>query len=121
MSVAVMREVRLTVEACCNCGVLFGLPEEYQRQRIDDKEYWHCPNGHRQHYTGKSLAEQLVEAKRQTASAREDVRVAMAATAKAREETKRLRRRVEAGVCPHCHRTFVQLARHVKSKHEPPA
>ena len=36
----------------------------------------------------------------------------------AAKEAKRLNRRAKAGVCSKCHRTFKQLSRHMKSKHE---
>lgn len=37
--------------------------------------------------------------------------------AEAAREAERLRRRTAAGVCPCCNRSFVQLARHMKTKH----
>jgi ssDNA-binding Zn-finger/Zn-ribbon topoisomerase 1 len=34
-----------------------------------------------------------------------------------RAKLKRTERRVANGVCPHCHRSFVQLERHMRTKH----
>jgi|GEM_PF-2697621 len=36
----------------------------------------------------------------------------------AETKARRAERRIHAGVCPHCNRTFVQLARHMKTKHQ---
>lgn len=49
----------LVPETCCVCGVVFGLPEDMQRQRRNDHGSFSCPNGHRQHYTAQNEAEKL--------------------------------------------------------------
>jgi len=47
-----------TIE-CCNCAILFCLPDGYERQRRRDHKDFSCPNGHEQHFTGKSDLEEL--------------------------------------------------------------
>jgi hypothetical protein len=39
--------------ACCwlECGVVFGVPDHVHAQsKTDPKRWFHCPNGHKQHY-----------------------------------------------------------------------
>jgi hypothetical protein len=116
--------VSLVTETCYACGTLFGLTVEFQRHRIGDKATWYCPNGHAQSYTGTSLRDQVAaanrdveSARRETACALEEARIQAARASKAETESKRLRTRAAAGVCPCCKRSFVQLARHVKAQH----
>ncbi len=58
------------------------------------------------------------QARQQIARAEDAAAEARAAMEKAERKTKRLMRRVSAGVCPCCNRTFSDLARHMKTKHE---
>lgn len=76
-------DVDLVTETCCNCGVLFAMPSDLQARLLQEAEKgsFYCPNGHSQHYLGKSLKAQLEEARRKTASALEDARIAAAAQA----------------------------------------
>src|SRR5262245_24944694 len=119
------------VESCCNCGIVFAMPREYRDQKMRTKDSWYCPNGHAQHYLGKTHEQQLREA-RAAATAAEDQRraaeqerdLALHHMREAKRETKRLEQqanrqaqRSRGGVCPCCDRSFVQLARHMKAKH----
>lgn len=116
--------VRLT---CRSCGVDYMIPKALHEGRKRDKEYWFCPNGHQWHYAEneedrlrrerdrlvqdaaykddriKSLAEQRDHAERRVAAARGQVT--------------KMKKRVSAGVCPCCNRTFVDLARHMVGQH----
>lgn len=38
------------IETCLKCGMLFGVPAAFQRQRKDDRATFYCPNGHGQIY-----------------------------------------------------------------------
>jgi hypothetical protein len=39
-----------TIE-CCECGILFQIPESYDENRREDGGEFFCPNGHGQSYT----------------------------------------------------------------------
>jgi hypothetical protein len=121
--VTVNRPTVLVMETCCTCGILFGMDDQFQNYRLDDGKSFYCPAGHPQMYTGnwKVKAEKAeIEAYQAKVALQE-------AEAKNRQltddildktqEVQRLQKRVSNGVCPHCHRTFQQLARHMKSKH----
>lgn len=52
--------IDFVMETCCNCHVPFFMPTQMRRELLADKErIFYCPNGHPQHYTGKTEAEKL--------------------------------------------------------------
>lgn len=109
--------VQLVVEECCVCGTAFAMTAGFRRQRQGDKNSFWCPAGHQQNYIGRPWNQQIANLRREVANAEEDARVARAELVQMKREHKRLHERARAGVCPHCHRTFQQLARHMASKH----
>lgn len=131
-SVTLTETVDLVTEQCCACGVLFAMTSNFNQQCRDNPDKWfYCPVGHRQHYTGQSLAEKLRLAhernellSQMVANRDEDLRAERAGHAvtkgkltKTRNRLCSTQRRVAAGVCPCCHRTFQQLARHMAGQH----
>ena len=121
--ITIVQEVTLVTEECCHCGVLFAFTQDFKQTKLDDREsdrgWFYCPNGHSQHYLGKSLKTQLAEAKRRQASAEEDVRVLAAERDVAKRELRNARRRAQAALCPvpGCNRQIVQMSRHLHAKH----
>ena len=110
--------VTLVTETCCDCGVVFAMSAEFREVRMDDHGWFYCPAGHSQHYTGKSEAERRAEeAERELA----DARTRLFREQDAHQQTKRdlanVRKRAAAAVCPCCNRSFVQLRRHLATKH----
>ena len=113
---------------CCNCGLPFAVPEDWNSERLRDRKNFYCPNGHQQHYIGKTeeqkLREQLEAQKAQTAREREQrvaaekaARTARKGAAIIRGKAKAMRERVGNGVCPCCRRTFQNLLRHMHTQH----
>jgi hypothetical protein len=110
------------IQSCCTCGVLFGLTNEQHDQLLKNKgKSFYCPNGHGQHYAGKSEAESLrerlevqtqVARDRQAALDRERKR-----SAALKGENTKIKKRIKGGVCPCCNRSFVSLANHMKTQH----
>ena len=118
--VRLQKVVNLVSEECCVCGVVFGMTTHYQGEARKTHSEFHCPNGHPQHYIDESEAEKnsrlLKEerARHQRTIARENEhRIA-------REQAERKLKRVAAGVCPECKRTFQNLAKHMSCKHQTP-
>lgn len=50
--------VFIKFEHCYKCGILFGLPLDYQIQRVGDGRRFWCPNGHGQAYLKPKSEEQ---------------------------------------------------------------
>lgn len=122
--------VELLGVTCANCGVVFGLMDSHILKLRESGNGFYCPNGHSNVYRNskdeqiKKLKKELDQEKRATeywqSSYRgeqgdhEQTRRRLSATKGALTKTKR---RISNGVCPCCHRTFKQLAAHMKNKH----
>ncbi len=48
---------------CFRCGTPFALSKDFYENRIADKRSWYCPNGHQQHFIGKTDKEKLAQAR----------------------------------------------------------
>lgn len=44
---------------CCKCSIVFGVPNHWYNKRREDHKSFSCPNGHSQHFGGKSNIEKL--------------------------------------------------------------
>ena len=127
-----MTEFLVTINrvSCCyeNCGVVFGIEAAHQGRLRDTHAWFYCPNGHQQHYSGESDAE---KARREAAGQKKNAEYYMNRLAEEqgmRRKTERrvlayqghlgkLKKRIANGVCPCCKRSFVGLARHIKTQH----
>jgi DNA repair exonuclease SbcCD ATPase subunit len=114
--------VRLVTEECYSCGVLFAMPQTLREKLLaDHSRNFYCPNGHDQHYIGKTdaqLAQERAERlERQLANRDEDLRAERAAHRATKGNVTKLRKRVANGVCPCCNRSFANLHRHMENQH----
>ena len=116
------------VQTCIVCGISFGMPKEFDRLCRQTRQTFYCPNGHNQHYVGKTEAERLkqqLEAKqsalefteRQLTRAKQEARTAEHRRRAEKAAKTKLQKRVANGVCPCCHRHFENLQRHIETKH----
>lgn len=112
---------KFEVETCCNCGMQFGMPSAYQRQRRNDKQWFYCPSGHQQHDTGPTEAARLKDELERKQSMLDAERARAQTLAKQRDEVSRahlrMRKRVMNSICPCCNRTFQNLLRHMQTEH----
>ncbi len=111
---------RLTGLTCWVCGIDFAMPEVIERKRQEDGKGFYCPNGDLISY-GPSLLEQEKK-RRQAAEARathesDQRKAAERSAAAARGQVTKLKNRAAAGICPCCKRHFVNLERHMGTKH----
>lgn len=116
-----VENVRLETETCCNCGMVFAMPDDYQRRRRNDHGNFYCPAGHAQHYTGataeQKLKRELERKEVELADARSRAnRMAEERNAVAKAHRK-MRTRIANGVCPCCNRSFGNLRQHMHSEH----
>ncbi len=122
----------LYIQTCCHadCGLVFGMPVDFDTARRRDHKTWYCPRGHGQSYTGKSdlekereraeRAERNAEYLRTSRQAAWDQAGAAERSARAyRGHLTRLRNRIAAGVCPvqSCRRNFTNVKAHIASQH----
>jgi hypothetical protein len=105
---------------CYSCGVVFGIPYQLNINFRENKMTFYCPNGHGQAYvksTADKLKDQLEEEKKKLANAQFELMAAKQRTEEAEKSKMRLQKRIKNGACPCCHRQFIQLSRHMKTKH----
>jgi len=112
----------------CTCGIAFAIPTDLHSQMLSHRATdpgktvsVYCPLGHSWHFLGESEA---AKAQREAAEARRReraVRDLLTQEERSHSATKgqltKVKKRVAAGVCPHCNRTFTNVQRHMKSKH----
>jgi hypothetical protein len=123
-------QVTFVTEECCECGVAFAITKEMQDRLKENHKWFYCPNGHSQHYTGKSdaekLREQLERAERETARVRAERDQSAAEAAHERNRANgykgaaaKAKQRSAKGVCPvpGCRRHFADVERHMATKH----
>jgi len=110
---------RLVVMTCW-CGTAHGVPEELHdfqiRQHRDGRTPVdiYCPLGHAHVPAGKSKWAIERDAREAAESRATSLADQLAA---ANREAKRLAKRAKQGVCPCCHRSFVNVKRHMDSQH----
>ena len=117
---------------CAACSIDFGIGADFMKRRREDHETFYCPNGHSNYYGGPTAAEkrakkaeQELEAARSLAqreARRRSQAEAQARTADyqrraAKGQLTKAKKRIAAGVCPCCNRTFQNLARHMAGQH----
>lgn len=119
---------------CSQCGVPYGFSTSYEDRRRDDGEGWFCPNGHSQAFSDSGVDRERQRANRAEAELkrariqREEAKVDAAyqrhVAAGHKAHATKLRNLMARGVCPWCPnapgnrpRSFLQVQRHVKTKH----
>jgi len=122
--------VDFTTITCCHagCGIVWGVPNTWERKRLEDKKLFYCPNGHAQGFFGESEADKLrreLDRLKQQMAHRDDMIRERARIIKHAENSAtaykghvtRIKNRVASGVCPCCNRSFQNLHQHMQNKH----
>lgn len=122
MSAALKLDLQLVEVGCSCCDVRYAVPEAFYRARRRDHRTFYCPNGHSAWWPAKStedlLRDELAAQKQRTQAALTRENEQRARADKAERSLNRQTKRINAGVCPCCNRTFQNLARHMASKHK---
>jgi hypothetical protein len=106
----------LTVTTCW-CGIHLAIPDNLYRWLHDaPSRACYCPLGHEFVYN-KSNAAKLREERQAHQATRDLLKAEERSHSATKGQMTKLRKRVEAGVCPQCHRHFANLQRHVSTKH----
>ena len=113
--------IQFEVYECAECGVPFGVSADFAQRKRNDHSDFYCPRGHCQVFKGETEAERLrkmlAEANAKSTTLAQRAADAEAAEQKAEMARRKLEKRIKAGVCPCCNRTFTNLARHMQTKH----
>jgi hypothetical protein len=122
---SVSYETKITVLECANCNIDFGIGADFEKRRRDDHQTFYCPNGHGNVFKGPSEAEKRAERAERDAewyrarseAWKDQAEAAERARAAQKGANTKLRKRIAAGVCPCCHRSFQNLHRHMSGQH----
>lgn len=117
--ITLTKTISLLVEECIDCGVPFAMTEELIASLRYTGKTFYCPNGHPMIYGGekKRLERRIKELETDREWYRDEVERQKRTLAAARGQLTKIKKRVANGVCPCCHRQFVNMARHMKMKH----
>lgn len=117
----------LQIRVCPVCGITYAGPARFFEDKRSTKKSWWCPNGHSLSFTkseADELREKLAEEKRNAEFWRSRTNTAQADADHARAQANgykgaltKVKKRVGNGVCPCCNRSFVDLGRHMATKH----
>jgi hypothetical protein len=114
MTIETTTDLGLSVIECASCGMVYAAPKDWITHRRQDHKGFYCPNGHSQFFPQESDSERYKRRLEEEQSRHANTQLELMAT---RKQAERLEKRIKNGVCPCCHRQFVQLTRHMKSKH----
>ena len=102
------------VTMACSCGFVFAVPSDFEELRRKDHKTWRCPRGCSQYFPQETEEERLrKKATRLTAQLDQEA----AESASLRRKLAQTQKRIAKGVCPCCKRSFVNVKRHMASKH----
>lgn len=113
------------VMECGDCGVQHAFPLTIYETAQREGGFWHCPNGHQRGWRDGAEKEEMAVLRREKERLTQNAaylesRVADEARRADAEHKKflQMQRRAISGVCPCCNRTFVNVQRHMASKHK---
>lgn len=122
--------VRLEIRECGECGIVWGLPEDFLDRRRADGKTFHCPNGHprvfreteedRQRARANRAEQQARWAREERDAARQLAEHERRSAAAYKGHLTRVRKRIANGVCPvpGCKRSgFDRVMAHIASQH----
>lgn len=104
------------VLAHCWCGVHHGVPEDLYDYAKRTGASVYCPLGHKWVFS-RSVRDDLLLAENRLKATRDLLTHEEHSHRATRGHLTRVKKRVAAGVCPCCNRSFKDLARHMAGQH----
>lgn len=127
MSAVLNFQSALEIHYCPNCSISFGAPLRFIKERREDGKSFYCPAGHSMSFHETELdklRKRLEQEKRNNewlkssvAAKEKTIKGQNIQIGKVKAKLKRTEVRVSHGVCPCCNRSFVNMQRHMKTKH----
>lgn len=117
---------QLVVEVCW-CGIYHAVPRQLREHQLrqfnngEKPQSIYCPLGHAWIPSGtpevEKVRKRLEREEARAASLVAELDQERASHRSTKGQLTKTKKRVANGVCPCCHRSFVQLARHMKGQH----
>lgn len=115
---------RHVVTQCASCAVWHTVPEVVWDCQRAEGGFHSCPNGHQRGWSKGTDEIERENIRRERDRLKQDagrLNDELAAQRKRAEDAERVNRKLKtraaAGVCPCCNRTFLNMQRHMRSKH----
>lgn len=105
---------------CGECGCEFYMPTVMYDARRQDKKTFHCPNGHARCFRESDadvLRRERDRLQQRLACKDDEIAHQRNQITALKGQATKLKKRIKAGVCPCCTRSFTNLKRHMESKH----
>ena len=123
-NITIIAGERHVINQCGTCAVWHTIPEIVYNCYRAEGGFWHCPNGHQRGFRKGEDEIKQEEIRRERDRLKQDAaRLETEAQEQrlraeaAEKQVIQIKRRAAAGVCPCCNRTFLNVQRHMKSKH----
>jgi len=118
----VITKTTLVTHTCLTCGIQYAFPQAYEDELRRNHKGFYCPRGHEAYFPAETEEEKLRRALRQEKQTRkeyqeENIKLNLQLNG-ALEQFSKLKKRVNAGMCPYCRRHFANVERHIQSKHK---
>lgn len=101
---------------CCKCKVPFMVTADHRANLMKTGETFYCPNGHPQYYNENECS----KAKKELQKAKQDAEMAWIRNGDLLQENWQLKKQLadaKKTECPHCHKRYTNLQRHIKKQH----
>ena len=118
---AIRYDGELIVMECHKCAIAYAVPASFDRlNHVRKGREWWCPNGHGAAYqtTEEERLQSLLDSARGAVEHAQDrYNEEKRSHSATKGQLTKVKRRAEAGTCPHCKRSFVQMRRHITKRH----
>lgn len=109
------------IKITCWCGLLFAMPRRlYDSCQDNSKRNFFCPMGHSNVFKeseSDKLRRECNLLRQRIAREQDEAKHQKKQASLYQGQITKLKKRIQVGVCPSCHRHFKNLERHMKSKH----
>jgi hypothetical protein len=114
----------LRLMQCGTCGVWHAFPQTIYDHCMREGGFWSCPNGHQRGWKEGAEKQEIDQLRRERDRLKQDaarlsdeIDEQKQKIVAAENKVLQIKKRAAAGVCPCCNRTFVNVQRHMKTKH----
>lgn len=105
------------ITQCGTCAVWHTVPEIVYVTQRREGGFHCCPNGHSRGWAKGTEEKEREAIRRERDQLRQQIACKDDEITDKSKELLRLKKRAAAGVCPCCNRTFLNMQRHMKSRH----
>lgn len=108
------------VNETCWCGMPFALPRSLDEAARKAGHTIYCPLGHTivwKQTEADKLRQERDRLKQDAARLQDEIAAERRRADEAEQKATKAAKRAAAGVCPCCNRTFINMQRHMKTKH----